>query len=250
MRYSKLIISVIIVLIQSGCASSLDYDRLTDTEYLVFQETFEKGTLKNIKLESPNHNSFKIMEDFKDKNNHMLKVLLRQGDYVNNGNRAEFKKDVGEKIDDEILYKVDFMVDKQYIDSSEWQSIFQLHDKPDFNNGESWETYQNTSLVPPLMIDYINNELKIKMNSDKIKNEKTTRIEKDVWYTLAVHVKYSYDGYVNVFLDGKSISSGRNYYSTIYNDSVNYVKIGLYRDNKIESNGVIYFDNFEIYRIE
>ncbi|QIK58241.1 hypothetical protein G7059_03465 [Erysipelothrix sp. HDW6A] len=180
----------------------------------------------------------------------MLKVTLHKGDFVNNGHRAEFKKEVNEKVGDEMVYKIDFMIDKQYKDSKKWQSIFQLHDKPDFTNGETWEKYSENPKAPPFMIDYVDNNLEIRFPSSSVDEIKPIKIDKDRWYTLTVNVLYDFEGFVEVYLDGESITTGKKHYQTIYNDSVNYVKIGLYRDRSIEENGVIYYDNFEIYKVE
>ncbi|WP_159633972.1 heparin lyase I family protein [Erysipelothrix anatis] len=246
------ILSVIVLLLLSGCSihkEQSDYSKLIDESNLVFREDFEGGNLKALSLEGTKKESFVIMSDFKDKKNHMLKVSLEQNDIVNNGNRAEFKKDLNEKSGDILLYKVDFMIDKQYPNSSLWQSIFQLHDKPDFGNGETWSSYAQNPVTPPFMIDYIDNHLSI--NFSEYFNTRVIEpvlVEKDKWYTLAVHYNHSKDGYVEVFLDGKTITSGKVFYPTIYNDEANYVKIGLYRDKSIEDRGVIYYDNFEIFK--
>lgn len=100
------------------------------------------------------------------------------------------------------------------------------------------------------MIDYVDNNLEIRFPSSSVDEIKPIKIDKDRWYTLTVNVLYDFEGFVEVYLDGESITTGKKHYQTIYNDSVNYVKIGLYRDRSIEENGVIYYDNFEIYKVE
>lgn len=123
----KIFIMIIICLSLSSCSSGSsaeNYDRITHKKFKVFEENFENNTLKNINLEAATNHSFTLLKDFKDKDNTMLKVTLHKGDFVNNGHRAEFKKEVNEKVGDEMVYKIDFMIDKQYKDSKKMAVYF------------------------------------------------------------------------------------------------------------------------------
>lgn len=251
---NKVFFLLIFLLLISACTSSKSQknriDRLTNESNIVLKENFENGLSNLLLYEKANNSAFIVMNDFHNSSNKMLKVTLEQDDIVNNGNRAEFKVIVNEKVGDEMVYQVEFMIDNQYIDSEKFQSIFQLHDKPDFTNGETWSTYQKDPVAPPLIIHYVNNNLSVMLNTNDVNDFENIHINKNQWYKLTVNVKYGYDdGFVEVFLDDKSITKGKVYYPTIYNDSVNYVKVGLYRDNNISSRGVVYFDNFNIYRV-
>lgn len=260
----KLLFLVAVSFFLTGCIKDNEIDNylnnlnLSNKAKIIFSENFN-DELKNtkVKYEKANNSQFLIMKDFKDPNNNMLKITLQQGEIVNNGNRAEFKAVIDDNmynsLGDEIIYQVDFMIDKQYIDRKEWQSIFQLHDQPDFAAGEDWESYSKSSLTPPLMINYINGDITVDLTTKEKKFKSSPyKIEKDKWYTLTVQIKneITSDGYINVLLDNQSLTNGKVYQPTVYNSSCNYAKIGIYRNKEIDSPSVIYFDNLIIYSVK
>lgn len=222
---------------------------------LKLQDKFEKGKIDEINFERAKSESIKyVLDPFSEKNT-VMSLTLHPGDVVNNGHRVEFTYNDLQGPGDEYIYAYKFLIDRNYIESDEWQGIMQFHDQPDFLKGETWETYGNkgSKLYPPLMMNYSNGKVNIVHNNKSIQGEPLVEknVIKDFWNTVVIHYRNGYDdGFVEIYLNGENITNGSVRGQTIYNDVANYIKIGLYRDPLISTTNTIYIDDFSVYKVK
>lgn len=151
----------------------------------------------------------------------------------------------------EIYYSWDFMIDNRYIESDGFQIIGQFHDQPDPAKGETWNNYPANP--PPLSYNYINGELIIAVYSfeiDHVSHLVAVPITKGEWHQIKSRIFWSTTdhGFMEFWLDGTQIEEfGVKRYTArnCFNKAGNYLKIGLYRSNDIDSVGIVYFDNIK-----
>ncbi|MFW5801381.1 MAG: polysaccharide lyase [Spirochaeta sp.] len=149
----------------------------------------------------------------------------------------------------EIYYSWYFMIDSLYTESNDWQIIGQFHDQPDPAIGETWNSYPANS--PPLSYRYRNEQFVISVysfESNSVMDLVAIPIQKGEWYQITSRIYWSTgdDGFMEFWLNGSQIEvSGITRYAArnCFNKAGNYLKIGLYRSNTIDSTGFVYFDN-------
>lgn len=230
--------------------TSLDYlatlDYIENHSTLLVKEDFENSIIKDFTFEKVKEDSIEISKDLLNNSNNVLKITVEYGDITHNGNRAECVYNINQKVGEEYYYLLKFMLDKNFKNSKEWQCFMQFHDQPEFDKGYDWLNFPQRT--PPLFLTYINDKLRLVGNSYKSNKMK---INKGQWYQAIIHMKNGYkkNGFIEVIIDGKSLTNGKVFTSTINNDQCNYFKFGIYRSRSIESTNTIYFDDIYIYRV-
>lgn len=218
-----------------------------------FKGNFESANFAGWSKGASRSDSIQIIKSPVRAGKYAVKFTIKPGDIADNGHRAELTCNEKFPVGSEVFYKFSFMIPKDYAENDLWQMFTQFHDQPDFENGETWDSYTNSlklnKLPPPVSLSYHNNEIIIKRNDviDGYHVIATAKIEKGKWVDLIYHVKWSLgkDGFIEVFKSGKSISKGKIYGPNVYNSSGNYLKIGFYRDKNITTTNTLYFD--EVY---
>ncbi|MDC7225954.1 MAG: polysaccharide lyase [Spirochaetales bacterium] len=165
--------------------------------------------------------------------------------------RSEIKLKSTAQEGKEIYYSWYFKIDNNYVESDGFQIIGQFHDQPDPAIGQSWNTYPAHS--PPLSYNYINGEFIIAVYSFEINHVSyiaAMPIEKGEWHHIKSRIYWSTtdNGFMEFWLDGNKIEeSGVSRYTArnCFNKAGNYLNIGLYRSNDIDSLGMVYFDNIK-----
>ena len=156
------------------------------------------------------------------------------------------------KINETCLYLWDIKIDQNYVESDDWQVIGQFHDQPDETIGENWSTYPAHS--PPISYKYKNSELIISVYSwseNKVVDIAKHQIEKNAWLSIKSKIFWSKDndGTLEVWINDESVlaPNGNSKYigRNCFNNAGNYIKIGLYRSDTINTLGKVYYDNIK-----
>jgi hypothetical protein len=68
------------------------------------------------------------------------------------------------------------------------------------------------------------------------------------WMDLLFHIRWSTggDGFVEAWLDGQSLTSGRKLGATLYSPDSNYLRLGLYRGKGASTTNRVYLDEIRI----
>ncbi len=153
----------------------------------------------------------------------------------------------------EVYYGWSVKIPLDYIESSDWQVIGQFHDQPDVENGETWDNYPANS--PPVSLTYKNGKVGLTVNipygkGSEVISERS--ITKGQWTDVILRIYWSTNanGYIEAWINDVPMTDNtgtitRYIFRNLYNNSGNYLKIGLYRSNEIKSKNVVYFDEIK-----
>jgi hypothetical protein len=161
-----------------------------------------------------------------------MKVTVKQGDDPINssGNRNEMVRMTHEPVGSEYYYKWSTMFASDFPSANTWQLFAQWH-------------HEGSSGSPPLELFVYGEELRLNVRSVTVWRAPLVR---GAWQDFVLHVKWSPDakvGFVELYHNGK-LAMAKRYAATQFSGYLNYLKMGLYRNESIAKTGVLYHDGF------
>jgi Polysaccharide lyase len=162
---------------------------------------------------------------------------VREGDNpVCCGSRAEILVQTSEDEGDDRWYTWATLFDDSFPTNGGWQVVTQWHSGIDG--------------VPPMGFYAENGTYYLRTSSDTsgngIKRLWETKFQKNVWYRIKLHVKWSSNssvGFVEMWVNGQLVTP-KTFTRNMYSGSGNYFKQGYYRQFGIGGTGVVYHDGF------
>lgn len=164
-----------------------------------------------------------------------MKVTVRKGDDPINasGNRNEVLSLKREAAGSEFFYKWSTLFPSSFPRSPKWALFTQWHH--DGNGGS-----------PPLEFYVVDDKLTLRLGGSSGKIVWTAPMQREHWNDFVLHVKWSPNpkvGFVELYHDGKLVLP-RTMVATQYAGQGNYLKLGLYRDESISPDGIVFHDGF------
>ncbi len=166
-----------------------------------------------------------------------LKTIVRQGDDPINasGNRNELLYLSREPSGSEYFYKWSTLFPKSFPRSSKWQVFTQWH-------------HDGSSGSPPLEFFIIDDEIRLRAGGVNGPIVWRTPLQREQWNDFVLHVKWSADpkvGFVELYHNGE-LALPLKKVATQFSGQRNYLKLGLYRDESISPEGVVFHDGFTV----
>ncbi len=164
-----------------------------------------------------------------------LKTIVRQGDDPINasGNRNELLYMGQEPSGSEYFYKWSTLFPSGFPRSSKWQVFTQWHHDGDGGS-------------PPLEFFIIDDEMRLRAGGVDGPVVWRAPLQREQWNDFILHVKWSADpkvGFVELYHNGELVLPLRKV-ATQFSGQRNYLKLGLYRDESISPEGVVFHDGF------
>jgi hypothetical protein len=161
-----------------------------------------------------------------------MKVTVRQGDdpISSSGNRNELVKLTREPSGSEYYYKWSTMFASDFPSVSTWQLFAQWH-------------HEGSSGSPPVEFFVYGEEIRLNVRGTLVWKAPLVR---GAWQDFVFHVKWSSSsstGFVELYHNGRLVLP-RRYIATQFSGYLNYLKLGLYRNESISRTGVLYHDGF------
>jgi len=218
-------------------------------------ESFEKDLNKSLwNYENYSSDNVQLVSSPVFEGTRSIQFIVKPGEIVNNGNRAEVVLKNSDPICNEAWYRWSFYLPSSYIDapSNKWQLFGQWHDQPDKSKGETWVNYPAHSPMLSYLYYFINNTCYLKLSYGVGSNRTivgSIPFTKGTWNTITTHVYWSRTdrGFVESWLNQTRFNAFNGYdykyYGiNMYNDAPAYLKIGVYRDSTINVTNRVYFD--------
>ncbi|MGC4115382.1 MAG: heparin lyase I family protein [Myxococcales bacterium] len=163
-----------------------------------------------------------------------IRVEVRQGDNPigASGNRNELVYLSYEPQGTERYYRWQTMFDPSYPNNSTWQVFTQWH-----HSGDSGS--------PPVEFDIYGENIALDVNLNTVWHVPLVR---GVWHDFVFHVKWSSnasEGFYESWYDGQLVIP-KTHGATQFAGQTQYLKQGLYRNNTITQNGIVFHDGFTI----
>ena len=235
----------------SGRSTQLSYERCSESTERTANGNFEQGDFTHWRLEGARPTSILLVADGDPQRGaHSAKLTLHPGDIVRGGNRVELVRPDSGSYAEERIYGWSFKIPEDYAEEPYWQALCQFHSQPDFAAGEDWDTYPEHK--PPLSILYHQGRCRLIYHDfDQVQHEiGSFPTSKGAWSDVFFQIKWSMegDGYIEMYADGLPVTpfNGTDYKfygSNVYNETGNYLKIGLYRDKRAEAINSVYVDD-------
>ncbi|MDY7230368.1 heparin lyase I family protein [Hyalangium rubrum] len=164
-----------------------------------------------------------------------MKVTVRQGDDPINssGNRNELFRMTREPTGSEYYYKWSTMFATDFPSVKTWQLFAQWH-------------HEGSSGSPPVEFYVNGEEIRLNIGGNPGTIVWRTPLVRGAWQDFIFHVKWSPNasvGFVELYHNGKLVLPKR-YIATQYSGMLNYLKLGLYRNETVSQVGVLYHDGF------
>ncbi|WP_426751208.1 heparin lyase I family protein [Myxococcus sp. Y35] len=168
-----------------------------------------------------------------------LKATVRRGDDPINasGNRNELVRMTREPVGSEYYYRFSTMFDSSFPSAKTWQLFTQWH-------------HEGNSGSPPVEFYVYGEEIRLNIGGNPGTIVWRTPLVRGRWLDFIFHVKWSPDskvGFVELYLDGKLVLPKR-YIATQYRGQLNYLKVGLYRNDTVSPVGIVYHDGWTMAR--
>ncbi|MET0401012.1 MAG: heparin lyase I family protein [Cystobacter sp.] len=167
--------------------------------------------------------------------NYALKATVKQGDDPINssGNRNELVKMTNEPSGSEYYYRWSTMFAADFPSARTWQLFTQWH-------------HSGSSGSPPVEFYVYGEEVRLNIGGDPGVIVWKTPLVRGKWHDFVFHVKWSANasvGFVELYYNGALVLPKR-YIATQFSGQVNYLKVGLYRNDTVAPTGVVYHDNW------
>ncbi len=168
-----------------------------------------------------------------------LKATVQQGDDPINssGNRNELVRETYEPVGSEYFYRWSTMFAPDFPSVSTWQLFVQWH-------------HTGSSGSPPLEFYVYGEEIRLNIGGSPGTIVWRTKLVRGVWNDFILRVKWSPDptvGFVELYHNGV-LALPRRTIATQFSGQLNYLKVGLYRNETIAQTGVVYHDGWTMAR--
>lgn len=203
---------------------------------VVWKSDFETGDLTQWdKAQQMSEDRLAVISDNPRQGNFALRATVIQGDDPINasGNRNEVVKITNEAPGSEYWYS--------------WSTQFPA----DFPSEPSWQLFTQWHQAgccgsPPLEFYVTGEQINLRVGGSEGEVIWTTPLTRGQWSDFMMHVKWSDDpnvGFVELWYQGQQVLTKRMM-ATQFDKTGQYLKMGLYRDEKIASVGELFHDNF------
>jgi hypothetical protein len=168
-----------------------------------------------------------------------LKATVKQGDDPINasGNRNELVRMTREPVGSEYYYRWSTMFDSTFPSARTWQLFTQWH-------------HEGNSGSPPVEFLVYGEEIRLNIGGNPGTIVWRTPLVRGQWQDFIFHVKWSPNasvGFVELYHNGKLVLPKR-YIATQYSGQLNYLKVGLYRNETVAQTGIVYHDGWTMAR--
>ncbi len=168
-----------------------------------------------------------------------LKATVRKGDDPINssGNRNELVRMTREPVGSEYYYRFSTMFDSSFPSVKTWQLFTQWH-------------HEGNSGSPPVEFYVYGEEIRLNIGGNPGTIVWRTPLVRGKWLDFIFHVKWSPDskvGFVELYMNGKLVLPKR-YIATQFKGQLNYLKVGLYRNDTVSPVGIVYHDGWTMAR--
>jgi len=197
---------------------------------------FETGNISQwTRAQSVASSRLQVVTDVVREGRYALKATVRQGDdpIGASGNRNELLYISEEKPGSVWFYKWSTLFPKNYPSADSWQVFAQWH-----QNGCCGS--------PPLEFFVRGEEMNLRVGGSDGDVVWQGGLNRGQWHDFVLEVKWSSSaktGYVQLWHNGKRVLP-KTYGATQYGKEVNYLKLGLYRDESIRPEASVYHDGF------
>jgi uncharacterized protein (TIGR03382 family) len=203
---------------------------------VVWKGDFETGNTSQWDREqSVSSSRLQVVSSPARQGRYALKAVVRKGDDPINasGNRNELLYLSHEPSGSEYFYKWSTLFPSSFPRSSRWQIFTQWH-----------HTGLNGS--PPLEFYVVDDVIQLRAGGVNGKVVYRAPLQRGQWNDYVLHVKWSSDpkvGFVELYHNGK-LALPKTKAVTQFSGQRNYLKVGLYRDESISPEGVVFHDGF------
>lgn len=168
-----------------------------------------------------------------------IKATVRQGDDPINssGNRNELVRMTREPAGSEYYYKFSTMFAPDFPSANTWQLFTQWH-------------HEGSGGSPPVEFYVYGEEMRLNIGGNPGTIVWRSKLVRGSWQDFVFHVKWSSDprvGFVELYHNGQLVMPKR-YIATQFSGQLNYLKVGLYRNDTIAPTGVVYHDGWVMTR--
>ncbi len=168
-----------------------------------------------------------------------IKATVKQGDDPINssGNRNELVRMTREAAGSEYYYKFSTMFAPDFPSVRTWQLFTQWH-------------HEGSGGSPPVEFYVYGEEIRLNIGGSPGTLVWTRPLVRGAWLDFVFHVKWSADprvGFVELYLNGQLVMPKR-YIATQFSGQLNYLKVGLYRNDTVAPTGVVYHDGWVMAR--
>ena len=208
-----------------------------ETKIPIFESGFESEieVKEKFRLDKIEDHAWQITEDERHFGKKGLKVTINKGDKLfKNTERSEIQDPLKISLDEEVWYRIDFKIPKDF---------------PEIDNRlVIWQLKQSGNDNPVIAMNYMDGKLKLRQTFDlnKINYYQPKKAFKDKWIRIVVHARASHSksGFMNVYMDNTQIVQykGQTAHQNIWEQKT-YFKFGLYRD-VIDIPMHMYFDQY------
>jgi hypothetical protein len=207
---------------------------------VVWRGNFETGDiLQWTRAQMVDPNRLLVVESPVRQGRYAMKTTVHQGDdpIDSSGNRNELVQMTNEASGSEYFYKWSTMFDSSFPSERHWQLFAQWH-------------HSGNTGSPPVEFYVYGEEMRLNIGGSPGVQVWQAPLVRNRWRDFLFHVKWSSDpsvGFVELYLDGQLVMP-RRYIATQYPGQLNYLKVGLYRDEVIEPVGILYHDTWTMSR--
>lgn len=209
---------------------------VADPSGVVWSADFERGDLGEWDgMQRVDNDRLQVVGAPVRSGRHAVRALVRQGDdpIDASGNRAELVKMTDEAPGSEYFYRWSTLFPKDFPSEKHWQLFTQWHQEADTGS-------------PPVEFYAYGEEIRLNIGGDPGTLVWRAPLVRERWHDFVFHVRWSADaevGFVELYYDGRLVLPRRQI-ATQFTGMRNYLKVGLYRDEAVEPDGVVYHDGW------
>lgn len=203
---------------------------------VIWRGDFETGDLTQwSKTQMVSPDRLQVVASPAREGNFALRAHVRKGDDPINasGNRNELVLITDEPEGSEYWYGWSTMFAEDFPSEKTWQLFTQWH-------------HRGPSGSPPVEFLVNGEEMRMRVGGSGGEIPWRAPLVRGVWHDFVFHVKWSPDpneGFVELFHNGELVLP-RTPAATQFPGETNYLKLGLYRNDTVEPDGVVFHDRF------
>ncbi|MDC0709957.1 heparin lyase I family protein [Stigmatella sp. ncwal1] len=203
---------------------------------VVWRGDFETGSISQWShTQAVSADRLQIVNSPARQGSYAIKATVQQGDDPINssGNRNELVYMSHEPVNSEFYYRWSTRFAANFPSVKTWQLFTQWH-------------HEGCCGSPPVEFYVYGEEIRLSIGGNSPVIVWTTPLVRDAWHDFIFHVKWSADasvGFVELYHNGKIVLPKRKI-ATMFSDSLNYLKVGLYRSDTVQPVGVVYHDGW------
>ncbi len=203
---------------------------------VVWKGDFETGNISQwTRSQSVANSRLQVVTDVVREGRYALKATVRQGDdpIGASGNRNELLYISQEKTGSTWFYKWSTLFPKNYPSSDTWQVVAQWHQ-------------EGCCGSPPLELFVRGEQMNLRVGGADGDIVWQGPLERGEWHDFVLQVKWSSNpktGFVQFWHNGE-LAVPKTHGATQYGKEMNYLKLGLYRDDSIRTEASVYHDGF------